>query len=104
MTAVGFGDHPPHPSPLPRVRWRGGRTLPLPLAGEGWGEGDGVSRVSEISNVVPGVGQIGKEHARIAETTEIADAHRVKLADQMVAFVLHHARMKAFGLDRKSVV
>ena len=48
---------PPHPSPLPRVRWRGGNTrrshlpgahdwLHLPLE-EGWGEGNGVARPSE---------------------------------------------------------
>jgi hypothetical protein len=63
VNIVALTQVPPHPNPLPRIRWRGSAEtakqvdverlvelfpefggdaamkLPLPLAGEGWGEG-----------------------------------------------------------------
>ena len=47
-----------------------------------------------IRGIVP-----GKQHAGVAEAREIADAHRVQRADQVIAFVLHYPRMKTLGLS-----
>jgi transposase len=42
--------------------------------------------------------ECGKDHAGEAEAAEIADPHRIELADQVITFVLPHARMEAVGL------
>ena len=53
-------------------------------------------------SVVAGV-QAGKQHLGEAEAREVAHPHRVQLADQVVALVLHHAGVKAVGLARDRV-
>src|SRR5689334_17726588 len=47
-----------------------------------------------------------EKHFREAELREVGDAHRIELADQMIAFVLHDTRVKALGepLDRVAVL
>src|SRR5690606_19759460 len=40
----------------------------------------------------------GKQHFGEAELGEVLDPRRVQAADEVVAFVLHHARMEAFRL------
>jgi hypothetical protein len=42
--------------------------------------------------------QAREQHRAEAELPEISNVHGVELADQVVAFVLDHARMEAFGL------
>src|SRR5471032_1362375 len=48
----------------------------------------------------------GKQHVKIAELRKIRNAHRVKLADQMVAFMLHYPRVKTFSdpVDRRAIL
>src|SRR6185312_2967274 len=38
-----------------------------------------------------------KQHVGVAELAEVGDARGVQAADQVVAFVLHHAGVEAFG-------
>ncbi len=48
---------------------------------------------------------VRKQHLGKTETAEVADAHRIQHADQMIAFVLHYASVKAFdaAIDRITV-
>src|ERR1035438_255632 len=49
------------------------------------------------SSIVHGRVEFRKQHAGEPEATEIAHPHRIEHPHQMVALVLHHARMKALG-------
>src|SRR6059058_804921 len=41
--------------------------------------------------------QAREQHVRVAELREVAHPHRVQLAHEVVALVLHDARMEALG-------
>src|SRR4051812_29756620 len=53
--------------------------------------------------VVLGRVQPGKQHIRETELAEVADSHGVELADEVIAFVLHHACVEALGDSVDSV-
>src|ERR1035437_7477595 len=53
-----------------------------------------------------GLLQLRKKHAGKTKAAEVAHAHRVQFADQMVALMLYHPRVKTFhrALNRVSIL
>src|SRR6185369_15207522 len=59
----------------------------------------GIRRADDHDSSVVRAGiELGKEHAGEAEAGEVADAHRIERADEVIAFVLDDARVEALGL------